>query len=164
MRGLQKRSFGVTVARRIPRISIHIGVVILARSSTMGAILVGSLVAVKKSGSATRRETVVGFTIILRMLIFFLSHEMMPTARLQERRFKVTEKTVEKTIASGCPGSTASRSGTPKNQARERNDLADKAALTRRRGVAQLVARLVRDQEVVGSDPVTPTKNTIYCS
>ena len=26
------------------------------------------------------------------------------------------------------------------------------------RGVAQLVARLVRDQEVVGSNPVTPTK------
>ncbi len=26
-----------------------------------------------------------------------------------------------------------------------------------RRGVAQLVARLVRDQEVVGSNPVTPT-------
>ena len=25
------------------------------------------------------------------------------------------------------------------------------------RGVAQLVARLVRDQEVVGSNPVTPT-------
>ena len=26
------------------------------------------------------------------------------------------------------------------------------------RGVAQMVARLVRDQEVVGSNPVTPTK------
>ena len=26
------------------------------------------------------------------------------------------------------------------------------------RGVAQLVARLVRDQEVMGSNPVTPTK------
>ena len=28
------------------------------------------------------------------------------------------------------------------------------------RGVAQLVARLVRDQEAVGSNPVTPTKRT----
>ena len=28
------------------------------------------------------------------------------------------------------------------------------------RGVAQMVARLVRDQEVVGSNPVTPTKDT----
>ena len=31
--------------------------------------------------------------------------------------------------------------------------------LARFRGVAQLVARLVRDQEVVGSNPVTPTRN-----
>ena len=30
--------------------------------------------------------------------------------------------------------------------------------LKKSRGVAQLVARLVRDQEVVGSNPVTPTK------
>ena len=28
------------------------------------------------------------------------------------------------------------------------------------RGVAQMVARMVRDHEVVGSNPVTPTKNT----
>ena len=37
-------------------------------------------------------------------------------------------------------------------------------SITLYRGVAQLVARLVRDQEVMGSNPVTPTKNTIYCS
>ena len=29
------------------------------------------------------------------------------------------------------------------------------------RGVAQLVARLVRDQEVVGSNPVTPTIQSV---
>ena len=29
------------------------------------------------------------------------------------------------------------------------------------RGVAQMVARLVRDQEVVGSNPVTPTSVTL---
>ena len=31
--------------------------------------------------------------------------------------------------------------------------------LNKQRGVAQLVARLVRDQEVVGSNPVASTKN-----
>ena len=31
----------------------------------------------------------------------------------------------------------------------------------RRRGVAQLVARSVRDAEVVGSNPVASTKNTV---
>ena len=32
--------------------------------------------------------------------------------------------------------------------------------IEKRRGVAQLVARLVRDQEVVGSNPVASTKNS----
>ena len=32
------------------------------------------------------------------------------------------------------------------------------AALVKYRGVAQMVARLVRDQEAVGSNPATPTK------
>ena len=34
--------------------------------------------------------------------------------------------------------------------------------LRQNRGVAQLVARLVRDQEVVGSNPVTPTISSIH--
>ena len=32
------------------------------------------------------------------------------------------------------------------------------------RGVAQLVARLVRDQEAMGSNPVTSTKQAIFAN